>query len=322
MKKILLLLSTILICIAVRAQKNVKLFIHHALGSDNFVYNQSSTNNLGNDFKLTRVDYYISGISILHDGGQQTDIPDTYLIVKGDNDFYTDLGSLNITNLEGIKFSIGVDADQNHNDPSLEPAGSALSFQSPSMHWGWSSGYRFVALEGYGGSNLSNLLQYHGLFDQNYFSQTIQTTGHADGNDVLISIKADYKEALRDIDVTSGGIHHGDNTADLKVLKNFRDYVFSESNEFPLAVKDLNDPILAHIFPIPSENLVHISLENMDKSKADAIAIYDFLGREIEKINLNGQSKVSHYFTDPGVYIIQILSNSEILSTNKIVVNK
>ncbi|MBK7304311.1 MAG: hypothetical protein IPI90_13940 [Saprospiraceae bacterium] len=25
---------------------------------------------------------------------------------------------------------------------------SPLAFQDPSMHWGWTSGYRFIALEG------------------------------------------------------------------------------------------------------------------------------------------------------------------------------
>jgi hypothetical protein len=151
MKKILFLLISILTFNKIHAQKNVTLIINHKLGANNFAFNTTAQNDLMQNFQITRVDYYISGIKIIHDGGQITPVQD-YILVKGSYSVSEPLGSMNVTNVEGIKFSIGVDSPANNEDPALKLG--PLAFQTPSMHWGWGAGYRFVALEGKVGNTL------------------------------------------------------------------------------------------------------------------------------------------------------------------------
>ena len=70
------------------------------------------------------------------------------------------------------------------------------------MHWGWSSGYRFVALEGKSGTTSANQnLELHGLEDVNYFHLTITTAGTTSGSDKVIELNADYIQALKNINI-------------------------------------------------------------------------------------------------------------------------
>ncbi len=321
MKTLKLLVLIVLAGMQSHAQKNVKLYINQLLDGQSFSFNQSAKNNIGEDFKLTRVDYYISGISILHDGGQVTDLSSTYLLVRGDSNFLADLGTYNVTNVEGIKFSIGVDQLQNHNDPALQASGAPLAFQMPSMHWGWSSGYRFVALEGMGGPSYNQLLQYHGLFDQNYFSQTIMTTGIDDGSgNVIISLDADYAEALADVQVNSGGIHHGDNTADKKVLENFRDKVFAPGTVDPTGIQTVIDESLVKIYPVPSEGDVYVELDETITSKATTISIIDMLGREVKSHEVTQTPTNKLHVPHPGMYMLRLLSGDHMMTSRAILI--
>jgi len=68
---------------------------------------------LGHQFKLTRLEYYISGISITHDGGMETKVSDTYILAKANQTNSVLLGNLDVTNIESINFSIGVDQPPN-----------------------------------------------------------------------------------------------------------------------------------------------------------------------------------------------------------------
>ena len=47
------------------------------------------------------------------------------------------------------------------------------------MHWGWTSGYRFVCAEGTAGASFNQTFELHGLGNTNYALQTIvPTLGH------------------------------------------------------------------------------------------------------------------------------------------------
>lgn len=227
MKAILFTTALLLNVLYGQAQKNVRLSINHKLASAAFAFNQTSSNSLSQDFRFTRASYYISGIKIIHDGGQILPV-NKYLLVKSNQLVNELLGSFSVTNVEGITLCIGVDGSVNNADPTLQPSGSPLALQNPSMHWGWASGYIFAALEGVSGTSFNTAFELHGLGNSNYFSQTINTAGVDDGNNTLtVYLEADLTEALRGIDLASGPIQHGTNLGDLTMLTNFRDHVFS-----------------------------------------------------------------------------------------------
>ena len=79
-----------------------------------------------------------------------TNLSDTYLLVNPNQNQYN-IGNHNVENIYSIEFYLGVDPninDANPNDPSLWENSHPLANQIPSMHWGWSAGYIFLALEG------------------------------------------------------------------------------------------------------------------------------------------------------------------------------
>ncbi|MFZ5554363.1 MAG: MbnP family protein [Bacteroidota bacterium] len=53
-------------------------------------------------------------------------------------------------NYQGISFAIGIDSVLNHSDPALLAADHPFSYNiSNDLHWGWSTGYIFLKMEGF-----------------------------------------------------------------------------------------------------------------------------------------------------------------------------
>lgn len=320
-KNKILILVAVLFSFSATAQKDVTLTIMHMLGTSPFAFNQAATNNLNNSLNIDRIDYYMSGFTIIHDGGMQTPVSsETILFVEGDNNHVASLGNHNVTNVEGIKFSIGVPSNVNNLDPAQWVAPHPLSPKSPSMHWGWSAGFRFVALEGKAGSSLSTTYQMHGLGNSNYFTQTVMVAGVNSGNDVTINLDADYTEALFGIDVTQGPIDHGVDATDLTVLENFRDRVFSAGTGIPLGVSNFEKEIDLNIFPNPSTSNVRITLDNTGKTTVTSAQVFDISGRMINEISLVNQNEAEVSFDAKGVYFIRLNSYGINLGSKKVVI--
>ena len=215
---------------ALSAQTNVTLNINHLLGEESFRLFTVTTNNLGNEFDFSRLEYYLAEISLIHDGGQETMVEDLYILVDGAFETSEELGEFDITNLEAIRFHVGVDAERNYTDPASYDMDHPLAPQFPSMHWGWVSGYRFLAIEGKSGANLGEVWQIHGLLEENYHQTEVLIDRTAVDGQLTIDLDADYLRGLDNIDLDDGVISHG-GVGDAKVaIENYRDYVFSASD--------------------------------------------------------------------------------------------
>lgn len=319
-KTILSFISILAISFSLQAQKEVVLTVKHMLGDSPFALNQQASNNLGESFQITRIDYYISQFTLIHDGGQETSVnSDVYILAKGSNNVEVDLGTYDVENIEGIKFHIGVEAPTNNEDPTLWEAGHPLGPQAPSMHWGWSPGYRFVAIEGLAGESMTTGFEMHGLFNANYFTQTVMLNGVNSENQVYINLDANYTEALRGINIESGPIAHGVNGTDLTVLENFRDYVFSPGDGFPSSIStpDLTD---LKVYPNPSNGIVNISLSNKNL-KSGLLTIYGIDGKIINQIQVNLNTYIDLNLETKGIYFLKLESNSETIAIQKLVIN-
>ena len=306
-----------LICFSLSAQKQVTLTIKHLLGTNPFGFNVASQNSLTQNFKITRVDYYLSGIKLIHDGGMIMNVPNHYILAKGDNNVIDLLGTFNVTNIEGIKFSIGIETPVNNADPTTWLAPHPLSPQSPSMHWGWSSGYRFIAIEGMAGATFSTMFQMHGLGNSNYFEQTIMAAGVNSGTNVTINLDADYNEALKGININAGPIDHGVNATDLTVLQNFRDFVFKAGTGIPLSVHDMYKNVQVDIFPNPSTGNFSI-LYDKQQIQISSAKVCDVFGKLIKEINLSSGSSVDLRNQAKGIYIVKFFKGNENVANRKL----
>ena len=302
MKKFYTVIAALSLTMAAFAQKNVILTIQHKLGDANFSYNTTNSNDVGSTFKFNRVEYYMSGFTIIHDGGIETPVTtDTYILTDAFMNAVESLGTFNVTNVEGIKFHIGVPAPINNQDPNQWPMSHPLAPQSPSMHWGWAAGYFFAVADGFSGPNLNTGFEMHSLGNVNYFEQTVVVNGENSGDDVYINLDADYLEAARGINLNSGPIDHGAGASDLTLLQNFRDHVFSAAASSPLSVNASTTNDLK-VFPNPSNGDFYINTNEQIAS----IELFDLTGRKVLDIPVQyvGVQQVS--ISQSGVYLLQV----------------
>jgi hypothetical protein len=302
------------------SQTPVNLNIYHKLGTADFAYNQPSQNNMMNgNFKLTRMEYYITKFTIIHDGGMITTVPSSVVaIVKANEQTSIALGSFNVTNIEGIKFHIGVHTPVNHQDPSVQPSGTPLSFQSPSMHWGWTSGYRFIALEGKTGTAMNQTTELHGLGDANYYETTVMAVGNLFNGEYFVNVDADYNRALENVNISQGVVVHGENQEAAVMIANFKNYVYSPS----ASLAGLTESIAENtsVYPIPSNGSLTISTPV--NFIGNSIKIFDLTGKLIqEHLLVDGQNKLGISLKNKGFYILDFYQNNDKLFSKKVLNN-
>ena len=293
-------------------QKEVHLKLNQFIGNTPFTIGESGTNDLGTKFNITRLDYYISSIKLHHDGGVTTNVEDKYIFVSKGKSVDELLGNFNITQLDSISFYVGVEATDNHADPSLWPAGHPLAPKSPEMHWGWAAGYRFVAIEGKSGSNLQYAYQIHGLGDELYKPTTISTKGSEQNGILTVSIDADYSQSLRGINMNKNVILHGNTKEAIPLLSNYNKYVFSAAKGTSTSnvVKIGN----LKVYPNPTiDGKVTVALNESQTFDAEII-IRDALGRLVQQIttpSLQNEVIVQH----AGIYTIELIQSGKITFT-------
>lgn len=288
------------------AQKDVYLRIMHQWDGQAFTFGTTATTSEGHDLQLSRLQYYISGIKIYHDGGQLIDLPSEYILADANIETLANLGSHNLTAVDSIQFAIGVDQAANHDDPSQYNAAHPLAPKSPSMHWGWTAGYRFAALEGTTGANMNDPMEVHALGDVNYFTQTVETTGTEVFGALILQLDADYLNAFDGINMSGGLISHGETGASVTLLENFRDDVFSESTQSvnPVSLEEEDATSSFQLQPNPA-TLQNARVE-FEEPMFGSLRVMDLAGRVVESVQLNGETERALHVKHAGVYLVEL----------------
>ena len=319
MKKTITITLMLFVTASVFAQKDVKLTINHKLGTEDFSFNTEAQNDLGHKFKLQRLEYYISGISIIHDGGTETKVSDIYILAKANKTDTILLGNLNVTTIESISFSVGVDPSVNNGDPAQWGSLHPLAPKFPSMHWGWASGYRFVALEGKSGNNFAQDFQIHALGNKNYFKQNIPVEGKDANGALLITLYADYTKAVSGMDMNSGLVEHSESKEAATCLRLFQNSVFTnEAGEGnTLSVKEVKVANAFGTYPNPSNGTFSIQLDDKRFQLAN-VKVMNLLGEVIQETTLESEVK-SITLDKSGVYFLSIHKDG-LISTEKVII--
>lgn len=310
-------LALTLLTLVATAQTDIVLEIDHMLGTAPMAPTTNAVNNNGEEFEVTRLEYYISEITLIHDGGQVTPVPSKYILANAYEGTSEALGSFNIINLEAVEFGIGVDPSVNHLDPAQYDANDPLAPQSPSMHWGWAPGYRFVAMEGASGVQMSQNYEVHALGDDNYFKQTIPTAGVVNGNTLTVKLIGNYEQAMRDISVASGPIVHGENGIAEDLLLNFKLNVFTSiEGNGPVGVNEVEQPRLV-VYPNPTNGFTQVSL--VDLFGNGELRIVNAAGELVQSLSVIGGRTVDVDLSAAGVYQVALFQAGRLISTQSVV---
>jgi len=318
MKHTLTFLLFSALSLTVFAQNPIQLNIDHKLGAESFTLNQDA-DQYAYIFDVSRLQYYISGIEITHDGGTVTALENTWLLVNANGTEDFDLGTLEITQVESISFYVGVGSDVNHDDPAAWPNGSSLAPQNPSMHWGWASGYRFVAMEGRAGpSGSDNLYEIHALGDNNYFQAQVTVNSSLVDGVVRIPLNADYVHALDGIDVSAGLINHSTSGVSVPLLQNFSTSVFTAS--VVSSVEQFDYAASMMVSPNPSTDQASLQLE-LPAGQGYSYNIVDVNGRLVaqDRITMNS-GRLALPSIGTGIYLINLMQEGVTLNSMRWVV--
>ncbi len=323
MKKIFLsCLVSLAVWSVAQAQNNLELHLSPRLGNAPFALNMPVSAG-SYDYKITRVEYYISEIKITHDGGQETAMTGLYLLVRPAGDSIYDLGSHpDITNVENITFSVGVDQAHNHLDPTSYPANHPLAPQNPAMQWGWSAGYRFVAIEGVAGNNFANIFEVHALGDANYKTITLSTSAETHSNgDKTIHLVADYAQVLNTINVSAGLIVHGSTGKAVTLMNNMKNVVFAAETSTTI------DPAFEGTFrvsPNPASMGNAVAAMKLPTGFNYRILLTDLASRVVinQPIAAGSQSFFFDNNLNVGVYFVHLWQNERAVVVEKLVVTQ
>ncbi len=318
MKRFFLLLAACSIFWGISAQQDIYFRINHKLGNNTFQMNTSATNNIGNEFSVRRLQYYISEITLVHDGGTETLVPNTWILADAGQPLDILLGNFNISNLEGVHFGIGVEQASNHLDPSSYQMSHALAPKSPSMHWGWSAGYRFIALEGNSGTNLSQTFEIHCVEDVNYFKPSVSTSGEVLSNGLRIDLNADYEMALKDVTVSNGPIIHGSNGIARTLAHNFRDFVFSPAGT-ATAIQDVKAEVGFQLYPNPSTGHFKVAIDDSIDENYEVV-IFDYTGRLLQQFPILTECEVELNLHGAGCYLVALRNEGGIVVSQRLIV--
>ncbi len=324
MKKLLLsVLSLFALLSVVQAQNKVTLHLSPRLGAAPFALNTPVSAG-SYEYKITRLEYYISEIKITHDGGQVTPMTDMYLLVRPAIDSMYDLGTHpDITNVESITFSVGVDQAHNHLDPAAYPANHPLAPQNPAMQWGWSAGYRFVAIEGKAGTNFANDYEIHALGDANYKTLTLNTVAENQSNgDKTIHLVADYAQVLNSINVSAGLIVHGSTGKAVTLMNNMKNVVFSA--ETATMTIDPSFEGTFSVSPNPSATGRVIATMTLPAGFDYRITLTDLAGRVVlnQPLAAANSSFVFENNFNEGVYLVHLWQNERPVAVEKLVITQ
>ncbi|MDG1333806.1 MAG: hypothetical protein P8P74_15825 [Crocinitomicaceae bacterium] len=222
MKRILLFASLSLSLFSF-GQTNVNIDFQPKVEGNYLIQNTNVLSLSGADMTVDFFNYYISNVHIIHDGGQDLDLSDTVFIVTME-DHFLELGTQDVTNIESIDFGVGVPQSVNHLDISQYDESNPLSWQTPSMHWGWTSGYKFLLVNGYGDSNndgnADELFQLHCLGDANYKNVSMTVVPTVSATESTIVIDCNLDEWMFGFHPGTGGIHHGETGVNSSIMNN------------------------------------------------------------------------------------------------------
>ena len=277
MKKNTLIITLLMLPSLLFGQKNVFLNIEPVFNAGPLELGVELSHNNGEVYELDHFDYYVSDILITHDGGQVSTATDmVYLFEPNNHSFY--LGALNLDIIEQIEFTVGIPDRLNVQggsealDISAYPEEHPLSFQSPSMYWGWSFGYMPMIIGGGEGSNAFELHSVGAHLQRQVVLPVVQTNVSASQVELVLQCHVD--RWVNGIELLTIGAAHGATPVNITAMDNvMTEDVFTLS---PFASLASNSAEAPHIY-VKNGKLYYSGLP----AGTAEICTYDQLGRNL-----------------------------------------
>ncbi len=304
----------ILFCFSLTAKAQQHVYIHFVPKVEgNTLAPQAVVHDLqSNAFSVDFFNYYLSNLHLIHDGTQDLDLSDTVFLVKM-TDNILDLGMLDVTTITDVNFGVGVPQALNHLDISQYPANHPLSFQSPSMQWGWNAGYAHMIVDGHADSNGDGVpdaaFELHNLGDANYQYVTLTSVDAVtSSNQIDIYINCNLDQWLFSMNLGSVGVVHGSGQINTIVMTNVSHKpVFT--SPVSAGIKSISTSV-GVLTVINNSNTVTVKWSEM--TDASSYSLIDVNGRMIQKgiVSEEKQGQIALDELSAGTYIFTLYNSS------------
>jgi hypothetical protein len=261
----------------------------------------------------------LSDVQIFHDGGQSILLDSVFLVEPQNHTLY--LGGHNVNQIEQISFIVGVPKPMNTQtgvdaiNISLYPENHPLSFQTPSMYWGWQAGYMHMIVGGYaddnGDGSLEAYFEMHNLGNQNQklveFPTIIQTNTSSNQIDIFMNCQVD--RWINTIPLSTVGVAHGETGSNATILNNVltQDVFIQPANA---SIESINSN--AKIYFSNDQNSLEIHWKELND--LEKIRVIDINGKIISEFTTNeSQSQLSIENLEKGYYIVQFFNKNSLL---------
>lgn len=262
-----------------------------------------TTNDGLQELLITRLEFYLSAVRLVGTDGTEEILYESVVLANALNDKSHFIGNSEMTDVASVKFGVGVPPIYNHLDPSTYPPGHPLGNQEPSMHWGWTAGYRFVAIEGLArqsGGN-SQHFEVHTVDDSLYRNTQTPVFVSYKADTLVLTITADVGRILEGITAYTGLINHSAEAEAITVMNNMASVVFPKPTS---SVQDIvnNQPV--SIYPNPASE--YLTVESVSTA---TVHISDITGAEVLAKPLNaGINTIDVSNVTPGMYILHVVN--------------
>jgi hypothetical protein len=143
----------------------------------------------GEDFTVTKLQYFISNIKLKTSAGKEYAYPQdqSYFLIREDDPASQTitLSDIPAENYTEISYVVGVDSLRNTMDISKRTGVLDIAVAAKDMYWTWNSGYIFFKMEGNAPAaktttNLNGAFQYHiGLYGGGFGTPVVKTINNA-----------------------------------------------------------------------------------------------------------------------------------------------
>lgn len=278
---------------------------------------------------LSRAEFYISEIEFKKEDDAAMPLPDTYILVNaGKPGVEYKLGEYPMQAAKKMILHFGVPASVNHLDPATYFSGHPLAFQDPSMHWGWTSGYRFIALEGMIDNDNDGIpetvFEIHSLGDALYTKAEVEGYLSAKDGNLHVDMTLDYAQLFKDIAMKGNLIQHGSSSLNAKVLSNAALAKFIQLPQ-SVSTKDVvENSSLISCLPNPAQDHLNV-FYTLPGEQTMNLLLSNSLGVAVMNMNnlpAKGNVSLSTEGLAEGVYFISFFEKGRLVARNKILISK
>jgi hypothetical protein len=308
--RILLLTFLFINAISSWSQKNIFLNLTPLFSNQTFALNQTFIGNDGIAVQIQDFNYYLSDVKIFHDNGQQTNLPTSiWLVTPTQHSLY--LGYLAVEQIDSINFTIGVPKRYNTQagalaqDISTYPETHPLSFQSPSMYWGWSFGYMHMITGGKADSNNDGVpnayFELHNLGNNNQQSVTLPAIQTTTGSQTDLFYNCHIDLWLNQMPLSSVGVLHGETGLNQSVMQNVNTQDVFTLN--PAASIQENH----NLFVTWKQNATEITIHSIHNQHIENCQVFSNTGQKVLEFQVNTPiASIPLEQLQSGLYLINI----------------